>query len=161
MQTPPLSGELFLCLQLTPSSQKDVTQSPGNGLFLVTSVPSLVTFHTAKQREQDTGPLPGSPRTGLSEPGSLHAAKRNPPCSTQGTRMLVQKVAKYCLLLFGAAMLKGDPAKHAFSSKVVLQFICSKGESEGGHRKGRNKNISLNSEFATACAEVLLTETGQ
>lgn len=103
---------LFLWLQLAASSQKeDVTQPPCNVLFLVTSAPSSVTFHTTEWRERDAGPLPGSPRAGLSEAGSLHAVKRNPLRSTQGTRVLVQKVVKHCQLLFGAAALKRDPAK--------------------------------------------------
>jgi len=81
IQTPPASGELFHFLQLPPSPQKeDVTQQPCNGLFLVTSAPSPVTFHTTKWREWDASPLPGRPRAGLSEPGSLLAVKRNLPC---------------------------------------------------------------------------------
>lgn len=65
--------------------REDVTQLVHRGLFLVTSAPSPVPFHTPECRGWDAGPLPGSPRAGLSEPGSLHAVERNPPLSTQGT----------------------------------------------------------------------------
>lgn len=59
-------------------------------------------------------------------------------------------------------VLVGDTAGScAFSSKAVLQFVCSKGESAGGHRKRRNKEISLSVEFVMVCAEVLLAAAEQ
>lgn len=59
-------------------------------------------------------------------------------------------------------VLVGDTAgSRAFSSKAVLQFVCSKRESAGGHRKRRNKEISLSVEFVMVCAEVLLAAAEQ
>lgn len=91
--------------------KEDVTQPPCNSLFLVTSAPSPVTSHAAERSEWDAVSLLGRPAAGLSEPGSLHAIRRNPPCATQGSSELVQKVSKPCQHPFGAAALKGDPAK--------------------------------------------------
>lgn len=57
-------------------------------------------------------------------------------------------------------VLVGDTAgSRTFSSKAVLQFVCSKGESAGGHRKRRNKEISLS--VVMVCAEVLLAAAEQ
>jgi len=54
-------------------------------------------------------------------------------------------------------VLAGDPAgPHASSSKVVLQFICSKGENAGATGKEGTKDLGLGAEFATMCAEVPL-----